>query len=74
MDDGSIAPQQDVWQHEGKALVPSAFARLNGRSAVHQQINFGAKHGCSAALVKIAQSVTQYGEIKRVKCINSVFH
>jgi hypothetical protein len=38
MNDGSIAPQQDVWQHEGKALLPSAFARLNGKSAVHQQI------------------------------------
>jgi hypothetical protein len=73
MDDGSIAPQQDVRQHEGKALLPSAFARLNGKSAVHQQINFGAKHECSAALLKIAQSVTQYGEIKRVKCINSAF-
>jgi hypothetical protein len=59
MDDCSIAPQQDVRQHEGKALLPSAFARLNGKSAVHQQINFGAKHECSAALLKIAQSVTQ---------------
>jgi hypothetical protein len=38
MDDGSIAPQQDVRQHEGKALLPSAFARLNGKSVVHQQI------------------------------------
>jgi hypothetical protein len=43
------------------------------QSAVHQQINFGAKHECLAALLKIAQSVTQYGEIKRVKCINSAF-
>jgi hypothetical protein len=40
MDDGSIAPQQDVQQHEDKSLLPSAFARLNGKSAVHQQINF----------------------------------
>jgi hypothetical protein len=32
------APQQDIPQHEGKALLPSAFARLNGKSAVHQQI------------------------------------
>jgi hypothetical protein len=62
MNDGSIAPQQDVRQHEGKALLPSTFARLNGKSAVHQQINFGAKHEYSAALLKIAQSVTQYGE------------
>jgi hypothetical protein len=59
MDGGSIAPQQDVWQHDGKALLSSAFARLNGKSAVHQQINFGAKHECSAVLLKIAQSVTQ---------------
>jgi hypothetical protein len=44
MNDGSIAPQQDVSQHEGKAMLPSAFARLNGKSAVHQEINFGAKH------------------------------
>jgi hypothetical protein len=36
MDDGSIAPQQDVQQHEDKSLLPSAFARLNGKSAVHQ--------------------------------------
>jgi hypothetical protein len=43
MDDGSIAPQQDVGQHEGKALLPSAFAGLNGKSAVQQEFNFGAK-------------------------------
>jgi hypothetical protein len=67
MEDGSIAPPQDVRQHEGKALLPSAFARLNGKSAVHQQINFGAKHECLAALLKIAQLVTQYGEIKRIE-------
>jgi hypothetical protein len=59
------APQQDIRQREGKALLPSAFARLNSKSAVHQQTNFGAKHECSAALFK-SQSVTQYGETKRV--------
>jgi hypothetical protein len=36
MNDSSIAPQQDERQHEGKALLPSAFAGLNGKSAVHQ--------------------------------------
>jgi hypothetical protein len=44
---GSIAPQQDVRQREGKPLLPTAFARLNGKSAVHQQINFGAKYNTS---------------------------
>jgi len=34
---------------------------LNGKSAVHQEINFGAKDEYSAALLKIAQSVTQDG-------------
>ena len=81
MEDGSFAPPQDVRQHEGKALLPNAFARLNGKSAVHQQINFGAKHECLAALLKIAQSVTQYGEIKRsevhkfgVRLMPELFH
>jgi len=56
-----IAPQQDARQHEGKALLPSTFVRLNVKNAVHQEIDFGAKHEYSAALLKLPQSVTQYG-------------
>jgi hypothetical protein len=54
-----------MWRRERKRLLPSAFALSNGKSAVHQQISFGAKHLCLAALLKIAQSVTKHGELKR---------
>jgi hypothetical protein len=72
--DCSYAPQQDARQHGGKALLSSAFSRLKGKSPVHQYLNLELSMSTPQYLLKITQSVTQYGEIKRVKCINSAFH